>query len=220
MKKYNLNQRLDQTEPAGCSHGFTLVELLITMVIASFVLAAAFAIFTNYTRSNTLQTVAANVQQDIRAGISFMEQDVRSAGFNPRELSTGVGFTEARTTTFTFTSDNDFNGIVAADDPGTVEDETDTSPEEQITYTYNAGPRTLTRRNLEGTETLLSNISSLVFTYFDTDNGPIVGNPIPAASLDDIRSVNISITMSEAAGKYGTISRTVQTRIYCRNMNL
>ncbi len=221
MKKHHMTQYRKQAEAAKSQNGFTLVEILITMVISSFILAAAFTIFANYTRTNTIQTVSTDIQQDIRAGISFMEQDIRNAGLNPRELTSGVGFTAASSTAFTFTSDNDFNGLVAVDDLSTAGvDETVTSPDEQITYTYNAVSRTLTRTNLAGNQNILGNISALVFTYFDNNNGQIAGNPIPAASLENIRSVNISITLSEAAGKYGTISRTIQTRVYCRNLNL
>jgi len=226
MKKNRMAQQRKQTEPAKSPDGFTLVEILITMLISSFILAAAFTIFANYSRTNTIQTVTTDIQQDIRAGISFMEQDIRNAGLNPRELTTGVGFTAASSTTFTFNSDNDFNGLVAVDDLSTAGvDETVTSPDEQITYTFNAVAGTLTRTNLAGTQTLLNNVINIApnltrFQYFDTRNNLIAGDPIPAASLENIRSVNIQISLSEPAGQYGMLSRTIQTRVYCRNLNL
>lgn len=232
MEKNRMTQHREQTQAAKSPNGFTLVEILITMLISSFILAAAFTIFANYTRTNTIQTVTTDIQQDIRAGISFMEQDIRNAGLNPRELTTGIGFTAASRTTFTFTSDNDFNGLVAVDDLSTAGvDETQVSPgwDEQITYTYNAVSRTITRTNLilgaAGTQTLLNNVISIApnltrFQYYDSTNNLIGGDPIPAASLENIRSVNIQISLSEPAGQYGTISRTIQTRVYCRNLNL
>jgi prepilin-type N-terminal cleavage/methylation domain-containing protein len=226
MKKHRMTQHCKQTKPAKSPNGFTLIEILITMAISSFILAAAFTIFANYTRTNTIQTVKADIQQDIRAGISFMEQDIRNAGLNPRELTTGVGFTAASSTAFTFTSDNDFNGLVAVDDPGTVINETVTSPDEQITYTFNAITGTITRTNLTGIpQALLNNVINIApnltrFQYRDTTNTIIAGDPIPSASLENIRSINIQISLSEPAGKYGTISRMIQTRVYCRNLNL
>lgn len=228
MKKHHMTQYRKQAEAAKSQNGFTLVEILITMLISSFILAAAFTIFANYTRTNTIQTVTTDIQQDIRAGISFMEQEVRNAGLNPRELTTGVGFTAASSTSFTFTSDNDFNGLVAVDDlstPGV--DETQVSPgrDEQITYTINIANGTLTRQNLTagaaGTQTILNNVDNpSSFTYRGINDANIAGDPIPAASLVDIRSVIINITLSERAGKYGTLRRTNQTRVYCRNLNL
>jgi len=230
MKKHRMTQHRKQTKAAKGPDGFTLVEILITMLISSFILAAAFTIFANYSRTNTIQTVTTDIQQDIRAGISFMEQDIRNAGLNPRELTTGIGFTAASSTTFTFTSDNDFNGLVAVDDLTTAGvDETQTSPDEQITYTINIAAGTLTRQNLlagaAGTQTILNNVINIApnltrFLYFDTLNNPIAGDPIPAASLENIRSVNIQISLSEPAGQYGMLSRTIQTRVYCRNLNL
>jgi prepilin-type N-terminal cleavage/methylation domain-containing protein len=220
MKKNCITQHRKQAEPSKSPNGFTLIEVLITMAMATLILAAVFTVFANYTRTNNIQTITAGIQQDIQAGISFMEQDIRSAGLNPRELTSGVGFTAASSTAFTFTSDNDFNGLVAVDDLSTAGvDETVTSPDESITYTYNAVSRTLTRTNLAGGQTVLSNVVALVFTYFD-NNSQIAGNPIPAASLEDIRRVNIDITLSENSQRYGTFSRNIQTMVYCRNMNL
>jgi prepilin-type N-terminal cleavage/methylation domain-containing protein len=220
MKKYFVSHRIEQPIPTRDHNGFTLIEVMITMAIASFILAAAFTIFANYSRTNRVQNVSANMQQDMRAGLSFIEQEIRNAGLDPLEVSTGVGFTTATATSITFTSDNDFNGLIAIDDPSTTGiDETQTSPDERIIFTYNAGNGTLTRQNLAGTETVLRNISALTFSFFGTGNTPI-GAPVPAASLDDIRAVNINLTLSERAGGYGTISRQSQTQVYCRNLNL
>jgi prepilin-type N-terminal cleavage/methylation domain-containing protein len=219
MKKYCITQHRKQTEPSKSPNGFTLIEVLVTMAMATLILAAVFTVFANYTRSNNIQTITADIQQDINAGISFMEQDIRSAGLNPRELTSGVGFTAASSTAFTFTSDNDFNGQVAVDDPGTVVNELVTSPDESITYTYNAVARTLTRTNLAGPQLVLGNVFALEFTYYD-NNSKINVNPIPAASLEDIRAVNINITLSESSKRYGTFSRRIETRVFCRNMNL
>ncbi len=228
-----MTQHRKQTEPAKSQNGFTLVELLVAMFIGSLLLAAAFTLFASYTRTNTIQTVSTEIQQDIRAGISFMELDIRSAGLNPRALTTGVGFTAASSTSFTFTSDNDFNGLVAQDDLSTAGiDETQTSPDERIIYTLNIAAGTLTRQNLlagtPGTQTILNNVANpSSFTYRGINDSVIAGDPIPAANLTDIRSVIINLTLSEwagtrfeKAGKYGTISRTIQTRVYCRNLNL
>ena len=215
MKNQSLLQQHKKMATTEYDHeGFTLVEVLITMGISLIVMAAAFSLFASYSRSNTVQTISADLQQDIRAGISFLEQDIRSAGLNPRELGSGVGFTAASQTGFTFVSDSDFNGLVPGiDDSGTL-----VSPEEQITYSFSGGE--LRRTNLSGTQTLLSNVDSVTFTYLGSTNNTITGNPIPLASLENIRSVAIDITLKEGAGQYGEITRRIQTRIYCRNTNL
>ena len=215
MKNQGLLQQYRTTIDKGSDHGFTLVEMLITMGIVSIVMAAAFSLFASYSRSNTVQTISADLQQDIRAGISFMEQDIRSAGLNPRELGSGVGFTEASRTKFTFVSDSDFNGVV----PGLDTDgATIITPEEQITYEFTGGE--LKRNNINETATLLSNVDSVTFTYLGSTNNPLSGNPLPTASLENIRSVEIDITLKEGAGQYGEITRSIHTRIYCRNTNL
>jgi len=63
--------------------GFTLVEILVAMVAASLLMAAVVGLFTALKKSYTKQTVAADVQQVVRAGIDFMAENIRMAGLDP-----------------------------------------------------------------------------------------------------------------------------------------
>ena len=72
---------------------------------------------------------------------------------------------------------------------------------------------------------LLENVTSLEFRYLD-ENGSGLGDPdplldpVPAADLEDIRTVVITMTVEEPAGRSGTVDRTYTTRVHCRNMGL
>ena len=207
--------------------GFSLIELLIAIAIASIVITATYGLFINYRRSNTLQTVSTDVQQDLRAAIMLMEQEIRGAGFNPKHVA-GLGIQSGSdATTIIFTSDNDFNGLIAQDDLATAGDELASSPDEWITYGYNPATRQLTRSSMQadgtqfGTQiqqTVLDNVAGLTFEYRDEDFQPFV-TPVPSASLADIRSVYVRIQMVRGTS-YGDVDRTAETRIYCRNLNL
>jgi len=217
--------RADRTKD---EEGFSLIELLIAIAIVSIVLTATYGLFVNYTRSNTLQTVSTDVQQDLRAAITLMEQEIRGAGFNPREVA-GTGIQPGSDeTTIIFTSDNDFNGLIAQDDLGTGGvDELASSPDEWVTYEYDSAARLLVRKSMQadgsqfGTEieqTVLDNVVNLTFDYRDQDFVTIA-TPVPNASLDDIRSVYVRIQMVRET-PHGDVDRTIETRIYCRNLNL
>ena len=54
-----------QERPGFWTRGFTLVEMLVALAMASIVLAVIFAVFAGLTRSYTTQNVAAEVQQAV-----------------------------------------------------------------------------------------------------------------------------------------------------------
>ena len=67
----------------GGQKGFTLVDMLVGLAMASVILFAVVSLFTTMGRSYTTQNVAADVQQVARAGVELMIQEIRMAGFNP-----------------------------------------------------------------------------------------------------------------------------------------
>ena len=98
------------------NRGFSLIELLISLVIISIVSVAVYGVFYLASRSYTTQSVSADVQQSIRAATEVLMQDIRTAGLDPTS-SGNFGIELAEATKFRFTSDSsdtggDFNGIL------------------------------------------------------------------------------------------------------------
>jgi len=195
--------------------GFSLNELLVAMAIMSVVSSAIFGVFSISGRSYTTQSVTADVQQSVRSAMELMLQDIRVAGLDPT-ASGNFGIELAEAEKLRFSSDsidtglNDFNGIL------------DDTNSERITYV-----RQSTRLNQilyettdsESSATLISDVQNLKFTYFDAD-GNDLGSPVPAAQLSDIRTINVSITVEEPAGRNGPVRRTLTNGVKCRNMGL
>lgn len=195
--------------------GFSLNELLVAMVIMSVVSSAIYGVFSISGRSYTTQSVTADVQQSVRSAMELMLQDIRVAGLDPT-ASGNFGIELAEAEKLRFTSDsidtglNDFNGIL------------DDTNAERITYV-----RQSTRLNQilyettdsESSAPLISDVQNLKFTYFDAD-GNDLGSPVPAAQLSDIRTINVSITVEEPAGRNGPVRRTLTNGVKCRNMGL
>jgi len=61
--------------------GVTLIELMIVMVIAAFLVAGIYSLFITQHRSYAVQDQVAGVQQDARVALDIMARDIRTAGF-------------------------------------------------------------------------------------------------------------------------------------------
>jgi len=63
--------------------GFTLVEIMVSMVISSLVIAGVYGVYTIQQRSYTVQEQVTELQQRLRSAVDFMTRDMRMAGYNP-----------------------------------------------------------------------------------------------------------------------------------------
>jgi len=193
--------------PRGLSHaGFSMIELLIVIGILAILFTFMYKGFERLNRYYTAENVKANTQQSARIGIEMMVQDIRLAGLNP--LGTpGAGIVAASPTSFHFTAAVNFDGDL--DDPF-----------ENITYDLNGTDLRQRNSNLllsPNFEVLLSNVTTLVFTYLD-DTGTAIPTADLATRRADIRTVGITLTVNRPAGRDGTVSRTYTTQVRCRNL--
>lgn len=189
--------------------GFTLVEVLVTIAMLSIFVAASMAILIPLSRSYTTTDVASSAQQVVRMAVEIMANDIRLAGLDPLQQAE-AGFQEANATSISFTSDRVVDGEEEANG------EIDNTNFESLNYYYEASDNTLRLRLYPGTssqttQTLVENVTDLRFRYFDQD-----GNE--TGDLDEIRSVQISMTVEEPAGMDGTVVRSYATRVLCRNL--
>jgi prepilin-type N-terminal cleavage/methylation domain-containing protein len=73
--------------------GVTLIELMIVLVIAAFLVAGVYSLFITQHRSYAVQDQVVGVQQDARAALDIMTRDIRMAGF-VTGAGSGTGFTD------------------------------------------------------------------------------------------------------------------------------
>ncbi|MGD8345502.1 MAG: hypothetical protein PVI38_00530 [Desulfobacterales bacterium] len=224
---------IPQRGPQG-QKGFTLVDILVGLAMASVLLAAVVSLFTSMGRSYTIQNVAADVQQVTRAGVEVMIQEIRMAGFNPSgSTPAGIvdnfdsvnGFhqrhngniTGTDAQNFAFTMDADMDGRIdhcVDDGPAECPAADDNIENELVAYRFNNGALEKYRSASARWENLTEeNVSDLSFTYYD-------GAGAVTTAVDSIRSVEISMTIEQPAGWGRTISRTYTTRVRCRNIGL
>ena len=199
--------------PGYWVQGFTLVEMLVGLAVSSIVMAVLFGVYAGLVRSYTTQNVAAEVQQAVRAGIDYMAEDIMMAGFNPRAGSF-IAIEEAGSTRIRVRSDRNT-------------DLQDSSPDfGDIAYEYNAGANRVDQTEEGNTQPYIDNVTDLTFTFFNAAGEDLIndlGKPDPITSdIDraDIRTIEISITVQEPAGRGRMVNRRYSTRVWCRNLGL
>ena len=195
--------------------GFSLTELLIAMVIMSIVSLAIYGVFSVSSRTYTTQSVTADVQQSVRAAMEVMLQDIREAGLDPT-ASGNFGIEAAEATKLRFTSDsidagtNDFNGVLEDTNSERITYVLLGTELNQILNETTASPNS---------QPLIRGVQNLNFTYYDA-GGTDLGSPVPSLQLADIRTIDVSITVVEPAGRDEPVSRTLIKQVKCRNMGL
>ena len=131
------------------NRGFTLIELMIAMAISTFVMTAIYMTFNNQQKSYLIQDEVTSMQQNVRAGMYYLENGIRMAGFDPD--GQGATITAANNNSITFDRDD-------GEGTGTI-----------VTNTYSYVPNTLDWNGQPVSE----EIQALGFAYsFDatTDN--------------------------------------------------
>jgi Tfp pilus assembly protein PilW len=187
--------------------GFTLAELVMAMGIMVIVVAAIISLFTSLNRMYTTQGVAAGVQQVARTGIDIMTRNIRMAGFNPLNINP-IGIVQADSNIIRFQYDTNGSGTIDTNATG--------KDNEDMAYLLNGNNQLIRQLNGKPTsnQTLVDNVSALTFNYFDEDGETVVADPAA------IRSVEVSLTVVEPAGRNQVVSRTYSTRVICRNLSL
>jgi len=216
--------------------GFTLVELMSAMTISVVVMSAVFSAYFAQQKSYRVQVQMAELQQNLRAAMYFLERDIRSAGCDPTGRA-GAGIVKARASLLRFSADFDGDGTIQS--------------REEVTYSlYDSGgdgDTDIGRAVGDGNrQPLALNIDSLDFRYIDED-GRILdddGAGDVTKNLSRIRSIQITIVARASAADpeylnttayYNLIDsvkpilpapndgfrrRSLATEILCRNLSL
>ena len=192
--------------------GFTAIELLISLAIMSISLGSIYSLYMSFIRTCTKEGVKINVQQSVRSGLDMMIRDIRLAGLD----STGTddfGIVAATSQRIQFTADRDMDGEL---DDADASDGIDEPDMEHIAYEYD-GNSTLKMSlykadgTLEVSDTMVENVTDLTFTYYNSDDAT-------TSILDDIRTVEIRMTIQKPSGRDDQVSRTLVKRVKCRNL--
>lgn len=173
--------------------GFTLIELMISLVIGTMVTGAAYSTYSSQQKTYYIQDQVAEMQQNLRAAFSRIAIELRMAGYDPQS-SKIFSVTSAMAGRIQFTTDRDGDGLmdsnetidlgmsptVDADGNGIPDTDSDGNgvpdPVSIGILTGGAG----------GFQIIAENIQAVEFLYLD-------GNETVTAVLSEIRSVQVTI---------------------------
>jgi type IV pilus assembly protein PilW len=203
--------RSDGDRPPGGSRGFTLLELLTSLVVGIIVLGAMYSLVIIQNKHFTTQEAIAEMQQIARTTMDTMAREITMAGFDPnKSLPTpapaNAAITAAAATSLSFTADLNANSAL-------------TDANENVTYAFDGENRRITRNTGGGAQPFAENIEDLAFTYYD-------GSGALTATLASIRRIRIAIRVRTArpdpgyAPNGGYHTYTLTTYVTPRNLPL
>ncbi len=192
--------------------GFTLVEMMISVLISAAIMGAVYATYQAQRKSMTNQQSITAMQQDLRAATVVLERDLREAGVDPFDPPAGAGFITATSTSIQFTRDiggdlispNEADGILDdldetvafrlnndADNDGIVDGGV---PGANWTVNIN-NPGAIARNSMNpdgtmsGFQVMAPNIDALEFNYLLEDGT----QTLAPTNLNLIRAVQVSV---------------------------
>jgi hypothetical protein len=124
------------------------------------------------------------------------------AGLNPLD-SINIGIVEASAHKIRFQHDMNGSG------------EIETGQDEDIAYLLNGNDQLIRQKdgNSRSNKSLIEHVRNLTFRYYNENNEE-------TKALDEIYTVEISLTVREPAGGKKYLSRSYTTRVICRNLIL
>lgn len=90
--------------------GFSLIELMVAMVIASILMVGIYSFHQNQLESHVTLQELADMQQDARVGMYMMTREIQMAGYDPQ--NTGATIRIANAAEIAFDSDQNFDGAI------------------------------------------------------------------------------------------------------------
>ncbi|WP_319574494.1 prepilin-type N-terminal cleavage/methylation domain-containing protein [uncultured Desulfobacter sp.] len=187
MKKY--------ISPCRGNAGFTLIETLIALAISGILMGGVYAQFISQQDSYLAQDQVVEMQQNLRAGISYMTQELRMAGYDPYSSGTaGIETANPTSVVFTYVADDDnLDNDNADGDNDTSTGADETGELQTVTFdlydAYGDGDNDIGRQAGASASTkraIAENIENLEFRYLDAD-GAVETDP------NEIKTVQISI---------------------------
>ena len=169
--------------------GMTLVELMVGVALFAVVMGAVMAFVTQSRRSYEDTRERVQYQQGLRAVVSMMTRELRSTGCDPNN----VGFDE-----FGFASATAMNCSMDLNGDG---DTMDNGPDENVAYAYDTVNEELLRFDGLNVMTILRDVTTVQFRYFDENGAELLNVPLNAVDRDRIRTVQVTIAGETESGE-------------------
>lgn len=200
--------------------GFTVIELLVSLLLLSVSMAALIMFFSAQTNAFRMENARRAAQMTARGAMTFIVRQLENVGRNPNPIFTtaapAIQAAEASTLHYLANLSTDW-------------DDTDTDDAwEDVMFTYDAALQAVVFDDgvnvyalTDDSATPKSYVPSggLVFLYFDKD-GNVVAPGGSAAARASIRRIKVSLTVNGVVPDgYGEPAVTLSQDVYLRNVS-
>ena len=162
----------------GNKSGFSLVELLVAMAVASIVMTLIYGMYVSQVKTHTNQKLIAEMQQNVRSAMNLLERTARMAGYdsagtaNAAIMKDFTGFGAPHDDLDIKTDANHIAFTVDFDNDGTI----DLNDDELIAYRLNDSNLEVWKEDPKnpgnwGWRVLAENIEAIGFAFAFDDNG-------------------------------------------------
>lgn len=178
--------------------GFTLIEILIGLCLASILGVVVFSFFSVQLKAFLSQKHIVDLQQNLRTCMYLLEEDIKHACYDPAGTAKPV-ILHADRDFFRFQTDMNENGNRFNSNPETddLAAASGTDPNETIGFrlgkTENRGLKSLIREVWGGAQKMADNIEALDFIYLDSNGSQLSPLPLDAESRKLICSVEVTL---------------------------
>ena len=201
--------------------GFTLTEMLVTIIIMMIVFFALFSIFDMSLRVFSYANNKVEAVESARVAMEKMEREIRQAYVYNRPTDMHL-FDQWTSNQIRFGNDLDGNGIIAC--PNT------SSPAQCEKIGYQLDGSTLGRDNtstgatndVANLQPVAENVQNLTFTYYDRNGNEIdpagpeaIADPVGTEANIDRVQVSLEVSVDQGIGNPGT--QTLTSVIDLRN---
>lgn len=203
-------------------NGITIIELLVTLVIFSIVIAGTYRLFISQSRAYTVQDQIVETQQSIRSAMEILLRDLRMTGFDNDSFNSKITI---------------LTPMIAENNDITINYEFDDTTQYSVSYWRDALTqsmrRQLTTSRDDGSsvagpiEVLLENVEELQFTYgVDIDDDKALDNWVEAGAINGARVVAVRIRLTARPQQVTPEDqkmmspRTLETAVTLRNLCL
>ena len=219
LRSLNIPEWVKMKALIKSGNGFTLVELLVTMVIATIVLSGVYIAYRRQVGIYVVQEQVVGMQQNVRYSMNYMLRSIRMSGFDPQRTNL-FGFVTNFSTPYdtagattdeshiAFAIDNDGDGIQDPNELELVAYRLDADRLQKLTFDAALPPNA-------SWETVAENVDALNFVYLDGNDPPnILLPPLSPTALDQIRSVQITLVARAGDNPSPLGTKATDDRVY------
>jgi Tfp pilus assembly protein PilW len=199
--------------------GFTVAEMLVTAAVIALVMGGLMSLMMTGTQSWVVGSNRSEAQQSARLVLFRVAEEVRLAGWDPRNTTTFPAIQALTPPQTGFMISNDWSA------DGSIQTNTLTlvngaNRGERVTYDFVTNALRRQESQLDASPVTVTNaISGITFTYLNADD-QVVASPHVAANAANIRTVEITVTATpdhQASSTTQAVSVTSTIRARVRN---